>query len=238
MDLCSLIWLSRYPFWMGTHHPSPCYTQWRNRTLTGEKYSFHFPFRSSGMKGSSKERAVVVEITVATFGSVMKWLHCTHCSAITTRWITFRWKMTQILLCWSAWEEFWSSESRSLCASPNRGVLCSLASILILLTQAVSDSVDLFHRKGMTDFLILWWNCANVHQNYLIDQMAYFPRHYILARMLVSWSLSKVISVASWLSLLVSVLSLQCVASTKFFGLTLLRFLVVQIWYFRHFLWT
>lgn len=112
--------------------------------------------------------------------------------------------MAQILLCWSAWEEFWSSESRSLCASPNWGILCSPASILTLLTQAISDSVDLFHWKGMTDFLILWWNCAKVYQNYLIIQMAYFLRHYILARMLVSWSLSKERSVASWLLLLVS----------------------------------
>ena len=48
--------------------------------------------------------------------------------------------------------------------------------------KGISDSAGLFHWKGMTDFLILWWNCVKVYQNYLIDCMTYCPRIYFFGK--------------------------------------------------------
>lgn len=69
--------------------------------------------------------------------------------------------------------------------------------------KTISDSVGLFHWKGMTDFLILWWNCVKVYQNYLIDCVIYCPRIFFSARILASWSPSTEREISRFLTLAV-----------------------------------
>lgn len=157
---CPLTLIIRCLLWVCKPTTHLCCTQLRNCSFTEVTPSFPVLSWIPGRKRSSKEGAV----TEATFGGYKsKCDYVVTTLSIGTGEVTCRQKIT---LCWSVWEESWSSESRSLCARADQGYFM----LPCLYTDfADSKTAEILHWKGMTDSLILWWNYVKVHQDYLID---------------------------------------------------------------------